>query len=401
MDITSILYKIGIHSDKMVMLVKIIGTFILSALAGWVTYVIAKKWLAKLIMKFIKKTSFQWDDLLFDNRFLGRLAVLIALIITRITLSTIEWKQIVFFTKPIDILIVIVTAMLIASILDGLNRIYDKFSISKDRPIKVFIQVFKIFLYCAALMVVINIFTGKSLIVLLGGLTAFAAVLMLIFQDTILGFVAGIQINANNMVRIGDWIAMSSRGADGTVTEINLTTVKVQNWDNTITTIPTHKLVAESFTNWRGMQESGGRRVKRSVNIDITSIHILSAAEIEELKQSSLLKNYINNKLIDLEYINVNKDNVLDQYRLTNIGVLRKYLELWLKNNPNINTEMTCMVRQLQAGPTGLPIEIYCFAANKQWVNYETIQADIFDHIFAVMPVFYLKVYQYFGFMEN
>ena len=215
------------------------------------------------------------------------------------------------------------------------------------------------------------------------------------FKDSILGFVAGIQLISNRMVNIGDWIVMPSSNADGDVIEINLTTVKVQNWDKTISTIPTYKLVSESFTNWRGMQESGGRRIKRSVNIDIYSVHYLTNEDLENLKQSALLKSYIEGKMKELNEYNANVENPLDKRRLTNIGTFREYLEAWLAANPNINLDMTHMVRQLQPTPTGIPLEIYCFSARKEWVIYERVQADIFDHLFAILPLFKLKVFQY------
>ena len=227
------------------------------------------------------------------------------------------------------------------------------------------------------------------------GLSAFAAVLMLIFKDTILGFVAGVQLMSNKMVKLGDWIAMPSANADGEVLEINLVTVKVQNWDKTISTIPTYKLVSESFTNWRGMEESNGRRIKRSVNIDVRSIHYLTPEEIEELKKSALLKEYMTKKMAELEQYNMNKENPLDARRLTNIGTFREYMESWIAANPCIAQEMTHMVRQLQPGPTGIPLEVYCCSSLQKWVDYERVQADLFDHLYAVIPLFNLRIFQY------
>ena len=190
---------------------------------------------------------------------------------------------------------------------------------------------------------------------------------------------------------------MPSRGVDGEVTEIGLTTVKVQNWDKTITTVPTHKLVSESFTNWRGMEESGGRRIKRSVNIDVSSIHYLSDAELATLGSSQLLRRYMEKKLAELAEYNANRASDLDERRLTNIGTFREYMEQWIESNPDINRDMTHMVRQLQPGPTGLPLEIYCFSAKQRWIEYETVQSDLFDHVYAVMPLFNLRAFQYSG----
>ena len=187
------------------------------------------------------------------------------------------------------------------------------------------------------------------------------------------------------------------KGVDGEVTEIGLTTVKVQNWDKTITTVPTHKLVSESFTNWRGMEESGGRRIKRSVNIDVSSIHYLSDAELATLGSSQLLRRYMEKKLAELAEYNANRASDLDERRLTNIGTFREYMEQWIESNPDINQDMTHMVRQLQPGPTGLPLEIYCFSAKQRWIDYENVQSDLFDHVYAVMPLFNLRAFQYSG----
>lgn len=197
------------------------------------------------------------------------------------------------------------------------------------------------------------------------------------------------------MVRIGDWIVMSKNNANGTVLEINLYTVKVQNWDMTISTIPTYQMVSESFTNWRGMEESRGRRIMRSVNIDIHSVHFLSPDEIEGFRTSGFLKDYLESMMLKLTDVNKDKETLLDERKLTNIGVFRQYMELWIEANPYINNDMTHMVRQLQPGPTGMPIEIYCFSAKQEWLAYEKVQADIFDHVMAVIPQFNLKVFEY------
>ena len=244
-------------------------------------------------------------------------------------------------------------------------------------------------------VIVFSIILGKDPEALLVGLSAFAAVLMLIFKDAILGFVAGVQLIANKMVNLGDWIVMPSANADGEVLEINLTTVKVQNWDKTISTIPTYKMVSESFTNWRGMEESNGRRIKRSVNIDVQSIHYLTPGEIEQLAKSELLKDYILTKKAELDINYADASTPLDGIRMTNIGTFREYMELWIAQNPNIAQNMTHMVRQLQPGPTGVPLEIYCFSARQKWVEYEKVQSDLFDHLYAVVPLFNLRLFQY------
>lgn len=386
----------GIHSEFWISLTQTAVTLLIVALLGWIAYIIAKKWLAKLVMKIAGKTEAKWDDLLFDQRFFNRLGQLIAAIVIAIALSTIEAKSMLVINKFLYSWIVIASMFLVSSVLDGGVRIYNTYEFSKDRPISVFVQVIKIFLWCAVLLILVSIFTGKSVMALLAGLAAATAVLMLIFQDSILGFVAGIQLSANNMVRVGDWIVMPGRNLDGDVLEINLTTVKVQNFDKTITTVPTHKLVTESFTNWRGMQDSGGRRIKRSVNIDVNSIRELNEEDIERLRNSDLLRDYMKDKKNEITEFNIERDE-LDRRRLTNIGTFRRYFQSWLRNNPNINQEMNCMVRQLQPGPTGLPLEVYCFTATTAWLVYEDIQSDVFDHLYSVLELFGLEAFQYSG----
>lgn len=397
MSIRTLLQSLGIRSEWWVEFLNIIIILAIYGLIAWGVYIVIKKWLSKLVFKIAARTSSKWDDVLLDQKFFNRLGMLMIPIILQIGLSMIEWRHMVHIVRLVDVWIIFASVLLINAFLDGVNRVYERFSISKDKPIKVFVQVVMIFLYCAAVMIVISIYTGQSVVALLGGLAAFAAVLMLIFKDSILGLVAGVQLSANNMVRIGDWIQMPSSGADGDVIEINLITVKVQNWDKTITTIPTYKLVSDSFTNWRGMEESKGRRIKRSINIDIDTIHYLTDEEIDRLEQSDLLRDYMKNKVSELEKFNADRKNLLDERRMTNIGTFREYLEEWLERNPDINLDMTHMVRQLQPGPTGLPLEIYCFSARQKWVEYERVQADIFDHVFAVMELFGLRAFEFSG----
>lgn len=395
MDFTSLFNSMGINSQGLIIFLNTILSILIIGIVGWIAYLVARKFLAHIVLKIAGHTSTDWDNLLFDKLFFRRLGILIAAIVIKIGLTSLDWEYMNIIQKLISTWITFASVFLFSSILDGINRIWETYPISKEKPLKIFTQVLMIFVWGVALIIVVSIFTGKSLIILLGGLTAFAAVLILVFQDSILGFVAGIQLSANNMVRIGDWIVMPNRGVDGDVLEINLTTVKVQNWDKTITTIPTHKLVSESFTNWRGMQESKGRRIKRSINIDINTIHYLSQQEIETLKESEFLNHYLDKKLSDIEKHNAKHNTPLDKRMLTNIGTFREYLESWLNNNPNLNLEMTHMVRQLQPTATGVPIEIYCFSAKQDWIEYERVQSDIFDHVFAVMKVFNLKPFQY------
>ena len=370
---------------------KIIITIVVAALL----YFITRTWLSKLVKKIVGRTRNTWDDILYDQGFFRKLSSLIPPFAAYIALSFIRWEYKYILLRMVDIWLIIVILFIVTSLLSAINQIYESYPISKNRPITFFIQLIKVFLYTVVVITVVSVLVNKSPEHLIVGLSAFAAVLLLIFKDSILGFVAGIQLTANRMIRIGYWIQMDKNNANGTVLEINLYTVKVQNWDMTISTIPTYQLVSESFTNWRGMQESDGRRIMRSINVDIHSVHFLSHEEIEKFTNSAFLKDYIDHMLDKLGNINNDKMTVLDERKYTNIGIFRYYMDAWLEANPDINTRMTHMVRQLQPGPTGMPIQIYCFSANKECVSYEKIQADIFDHIMAVLPEFGLSVFEY------
>ncbi|MEG0795998.1 MAG: mechanosensitive ion channel [Odoribacter sp.] len=388
--LTDWLENLGISETDDIVL-KIITTILIAACV----YLIAKKWLSYLIKKIVGKTRNTWDDILYDQGFFSKLSALILPIAAYIILSYINWEYKDILRRLVDIWLIIVTFLILSSLLNAINRIYDSYPMAKNRPITFFIQLIKVFLYTIVVVTVVSVLMNKSPEHLIVGLSAFAAVLLLIFKDSILGFVAGIQLTANNMIRIGDWIEMPKNNANGSVLEVNLYTVKVQNWDMTISTIPTYQLVSESFTNWRGMEESAGRRIMRSINIDIDSVHFLTHDEIDKFAYSAFLKDYLDGMLSKLGTINKDKITILDQRKLTNIGVFRSYMDAWIEANPEINIGMTHMVRQLQPGPTGMPIQIYCFSAEQEWVKYEKIQADIFDHIMAVLPEFGLKVFEY------
>lgn len=373
--------------------VKIAITVIIAALL----YIIAKKWLSVLIKKIVGKTKSTWDDILYAQGFFNKLSSLIPPIASYVVLSFITWEHKDLLKRFVDIWLIMIVLFIVTSLLNSIDKIYQSYPVSKNRPITFFIQLIKVFLYTVVVITVVSVLVNKSPEHLIVGLSAFAAVLLLIFKDSILGFVAGIQLTANDMIRIGDWIQMDKNNANGSVLEVNLYTVKVQNWDMTISTIPTYQLVSESFTNWRGMEESAGRRIMRSINIDMHSVHFLSHEEVEKYASSAFLKDYIDQMLTKLGNINKDKITILDERKLTNIGIFRYYMEAWIEANPDINTNMTHMVRQLQPGPTGMPIQIYCFSAKQEWVTYEKIQSDIFDHIMAVLPEFDLKVYEYTG----
>ena len=326
LNLNELLQSWGIYSEGGIKMLTVSIRLLLLVGVAWLVFVIAKIWVAKLVVKLIGKTSTNWDDLMFDARFFTCLAWLVTPIVLQVGVGYMEWEFGTVFYKILNVWIVVAIVLLVSAILNGVNRIYDSYPMARNHPIKVFIQVIKIFIYCLACIVVVSVLLDKDPEALVVGLSAFAAVLMLIFKDTILGFVAGVQLMSNKMVKLGDLIAMPSANADGEVLEINLVTVKVQNWDKTFSTIPTYKLVSESFTNWRGMEESNGRRIKRSVNIDVRSIHYLTPEEIEELKKSALLKEYMTKKMAELEQYNMNKENPLDARRLTNIVTFREYM---------------------------------------------------------------------------
>ncbi len=268
----------------------------------------------------------------------------------------------------------------------------------KDKPIESFIQVIMIFVWIGGLLSIIAVINGAEIWKFFTALGAASAVLLLVFKDTILGFVASIQVSINDMVRIGDWITFDKYGADGNVTEINLATVKVQNFDKTITTIPTYALISDSFKNWRGMENSGGRRIKRAVIIKLNSVKYLSKDELIKLKQIELLSAYLKNRSEDIDKYNtnnnINKDLLINGRNLTNIGVFRKYVETYIENHSGVNKDMMIMTRQLAPTTQGLPIEIYAFSSDKRWQNYEYIMADIFDHIIAAVPYFGLEIFE-------
>lgn len=293
---------------------------------------------------------------------------------------------------------ILMVAMAISAALNIVDTLYHRRPDARLKPIKGYIQIVKIAVYVVAVLLMIAALSDRSPLILLSGLGAMAAVLILVFQDTLLSLVAGIQISSTDMVRVGDWIEMPSQNADGDVVEIALHTVKVQNWDKTITTVPIRKLVTDSFKNWRGMQESGGRRIKRSIYLDQNSIRFLTSEDYEKLASFGHLETYLEIKRAELAEWNSRLGDrakvPANTRRSTNIGTFRAYLETYLRKHPGIHQGMTVMVRQMPPGPEGLPIEIYCFTNTIAWAAYEGIQADIFDHIFAILPEFDLRVFQ-------
>ncbi len=278
------------------------------------------------------------------------------------------------------------------------NEIYTSYPISRTRPIKGYLQVVTLVLYAFGFVIIITTALDKSPLVFLSGLGAMTAIILLVFRDTLLSLVAGVQLTTNDVIRVGDWIEMPQFGADGDVVDIALHVVKVQNWDKTITVIPTHKFLEHSFKNWRGMSESGGRRIKRSIHIDVNTIRFLTEEEIDRFSDYALLKDYISNKRKELAEYNSGRNSsdvlIANTRRLTNAGTFRAYLINYLRQHPDIHQNMTFLVRQLQPTSEGLPLEVYVFSKDTRWAVYESVQADVFDHILAVLQSFGLRIYQ-------
>jgi len=295
--------------------------------------------------------------------------------------------------------IVLTIALALGGVLDIVNMLYQRRSDARIHPIKGYLQVVKIGLYAIATILIIATLIDRSPLILLSGLGAMAAVLMLIFQDTLLSLVASVQITSNDLIRVGDWVEMPQLNADGDVIDIALHTVKVQNWDKTITSIPTKRFISDSFKNWRGMQESGGRRIKRSLYLDQQSVHFLDAEERKRLYRFNLLEEYLVNKRKEIDEWNAKLaergQEPVNTRRVTNIGTFRAYVERYLRSHPGVHQRMTLLVRQLSPTADGLPLEIYCFTNTVAWAEYEAIQSDIFDHLLAILPEFGLRVFQH------
>ncbi len=382
----------------------LLETFIMVILVGvfsWLAYIITRFFIDRIVTVIIRKTKFKWDDIFLDNKVFTRLshfapAVVIYLMAGWVLEPYPGWLT--FVQKLTFLYMIIASVLFLFAFVNAWHKIYLTLPMSQHRHIKGYLQLLNIFIGVVAILIMISVIFEKDVTTLVAGLGAMAAVILLIFRDTILGLVASIQLSANKMLKIGDWISIPSRGADGTVLDISLNTVKVQNFDKTILTIPTYALVQESYQNWTGMEESGGRRIKRAVHIDVRSICFLDKEQIDKLKRIQILNDYIERKEKDLKDFN-KKHNIDDRVlvngrRMTNVGTFRAYIDAYLKQHPKIHNDMTFLVRQLPVTEKGLPIEIYVFSKDQEWAKYEAIQADIFDHLLAVIPEFGLRVFQ-------
>ncbi len=371
----------------------------LIVLVAYLVYWLLRNYLLKLIHKVTLKTSNQWDDALMESGVFHRFMRLIPLTLIMLCIDRALPGQFVLIKRILFALVILVGARAIEAFLNTVMQVYQQGKSEQRKPIRPLIQSLIIVLYLFSAIFVISVLLNKSpwnLFTLLGGLTA---VTMLVFKDTILGFVAGIQLSANDMVREGDWIEMPKYGADGDVIEVTVNTVKVRNWDKTISTIPTYALISDSFKNWRGMSESAGRRIKRNICIDMSTVRFADEAMLESFRKMELLKDYVEKRQEEIDAENTEQRidlsaTVVNGRRQTNLGIFRAYLVEYLRGHPKIHKGMTFLVRHLQPTAQGLPIEIYVFSSDKVWANYEAIQADIFDHVLASIPEFGLRVFQ-------
>ncbi len=374
-------------------------------LAGLLLVALASYWFGRAVLvraahRIARATEHTWDDALIEHRVPSRLAQLLPVFIIYAgvdLLPALKGTLEEVLMKITGIYMLLVVTFTVTAMLSTANAIYETYPASRQRPLKGFVQLLQMVVIILGLLLVVSTLLDQEPWVLLSGFGAMTAVLLLVFKDTILSLVASVQLTAQDLVRVGDWIEVPQYGADGDVIDVELHTIKVQNWDKTITTIPTHKLISDSFKNWRGMSESGGRRIKRSLYLDSASVRFLTPEEVEKFKRFELLSDYIAGKQDDLVRHNESLGPLSDgvnQRRLTNVGTFRAYVYNYLKARPDIHRDMTLLVRQLPPGASGVPIELYCFTTTTAWARYEGIQGDIFDHLLAIVPAFGLRLFQ-------
>jgi miniconductance mechanosensitive channel len=362
---------------------------------------VAKRVLIGIVRTFAKRSRVTWDDAMVENNVFGRLVQVVPALVLFAGVPFIPGLQdnLVQLIRNVAMgYMVLMLTLGLTAMLSAANAIYAALPVAKNRPLKGFVQLLQIVVWVIGGVMIVAAVLDRSPLLLLSGFGAMTAILLLVFKDTILSLVASVQLTAQDMVRVGDWIEMPQFGADGDVVDVQLHTIKVQNWDKTITTIPTHRLISDSFKNWRGMSQSGGRRIKRSIFIDVSTIRAQTQDEVDHFTRFALLKDYIKAKEQELADYNagleVEVDAEVNRRRLTNIGTFRAYTLNYLKNHPRIRKDMTLIVRQLAPGPEGLPLEIYCFTTTTAWAEYEDIQSDIFDHLLAIVPEFGLRLFQ-------
>ena len=369
---------------------------------SWLANFLVKHILLRGVFRLLNMQKAQCEKSGLDLRFVARLSNVVPALVISTGISLVPHLpepvgQVIY--NVCNAFVVLTIALALSHFLTMLNSLYARRPDARNKPIKGYIQLLKIIIYAIALILMIAALFDRSPFILLSGLGAMAAVLMLIFQDTILSMVASVQISSNDLLRVGDWVEMPDLNADGDVIDIALHTVQIQNWDKTITTIPTRRFLTDPFKNWRGMQDSGGRRIKRSLMLDQQSVHFLSQEESLQLKKFKLLQEYLAQKQEEIEQWNSSLaeqgKEAVNTRRITNLGTFRAYVNNYLKSSPNLHQTMTLMVRQLAPTADGLPLEIYCFTNTTNWVAYEGIQSDIFDHLLAILPEFGLRVFQH------
>ncbi|MEE4659247.1 MAG: mechanosensitive ion channel family protein [Halieaceae bacterium] len=377
----------------------------LYSLAGLLLVALAVYWFARVVLvrlahRLALATAYTWDDALIQHGVPSRLAQLLPVFIIYAgvdMLPRFEGTLEALLMKGTSIYMVLVVTFAVTAALSAANTIYQTYPVSRQRPLKGFVQLLQLVVILFGLILAVSTLMDREPWVLLSGFGAMTAVLLLVFKDTILSLVASVQLTAQDLVRVGDWIEVPQFGADGDVIDVQLHTIKVQNWDKTITTIPTHRLISDSFRNWRGMSEAGGRRIKRCLYLDAASVRFLTEAEVDRFKRFSLLKDYMAGKQSDLTRHNAevgDSGEAVNQRRLTNIGTFRAYVYNYLQARDDVHQGLTLLVRLLAPGPTGVPLEIYCFTRTTAWGEYEGIQGDIFDHLLAIVPEFGLRLYQ-------
>ncbi|MBI34573.1 MAG: mechanosensitive ion channel protein MscS [Flavobacteriales bacterium] len=396
--IDNLLQSIGLEGSSL-HLVKMIVISISLIVFCFIADLIARKTILVIIERIIKKTKNTWDDVLIEQKVFKHVAHIVPAVLIGVLAPVLyeghpDW--ILGLEKISEIYLTIAFILTIVAFFKAFQFYLESRPFLKGKPLDSYMQLIRLIIYILGGIYIISILVDKSPMGIFSALGAMSVVLMLVFKDTILGFVGSIQIAANDMVKIGDWVEFPKFGADGNVIEIKLQTVKVQNWDKTITTIPTYSFVSDAFKNWRGMTESGGRRIKRAISIDMNSVKFCNEKLLEKLEKIDLLKDYLKEKRKEISNYNSGKDASIPANirQLTNLGSFRAYLEKYLDNNPEISKEMTFLVRQLAPNEKGIPIEVYVFSSEQRWANYEAIQADIFDHMIAVLPEFELNVFQ-------
>lgn len=396
-------WLIGIGVDpEMTQIIKMVILVIAMLLIAGILWFIGQQFINRIVTRLAKRTKTNLDDHLVQKGFFNKLGHIIP-VLTISALAPVVFTDysdwIPYVQRIVSGLNIFFILRAINAFINGAGRFLGESEKFKDKPVASFTQLAKIVIWLFGGLILAAVVLGKNPLLAFTALGAASAVLLFVFKDAILGFIASIQLTVNDMLRPGDWVSVPKYGADGDVLEINLTTVKVKNWDNTISTVPTYSFVSDGVTNWRGMQESGGRRIKRSVNIKISTVKLVDESMLERYRKIELIRPYLEKRSAEIAESNAAKKadtaaSIVNGRRMTNLGIFRNYILAYLHNNPRINQEMTCMVRQLQPTEHGVPLEIYCFSALKAWVEYESVQSDLFDHILAVAGYFDIDIFE-------